>query len=129
MAEPYPKECWIRAATRGFLFWEPLFSHLFITYLKSFQNAAAEDDSVSSCSSDSMATLMAKKMSMSEEAIKTFRETTGKAKINTEKEEDHPPPKQQQERAHESYENGFSILSFSGLLIENMYRAGQKSGP
>ena len=77
----------------------------------SFQNAATEDDSFSSASSsDSMATLLAKKMSMSEEAIKTFRETTGKAKINTEKEEeDHPPPKQQQERAYVSYCVGYSF--------------------
>ena len=64
--------------------------------MKSFQNPVAEDDSVSSCSSDSMATLMAKKMSMSEEAMKTFRETTGKAKAKTEEveEEEKPKPKQ-----------------------------------
>ena len=117
MADPYPKEFWIRAATRGFLFCEPLFSHLFITYLKSFQNAAAEDDSVSSCSSDSMATLMAKKMSMSEEAMKTFRETTGKAKAKTEEveEEEKPKPKHKQTpTTAAAAAEGFVVVSMEG---------------
>ena len=80
-----------------------------------FQNAVAEDDSVSSASSDSMATLLAKRMSMSEEAIKTFRETTGKAKSGkTEQEKEDAAPKQPTATTAAAAAEGFVVVSMEG---------------
>ena len=80
-----------------------------------FQNTVAEDDSVSSASSDSMATLLAKRMSMSEEAIKTFRETTGKAKSSkTDQQEEDAAPKQPPATTAAAAAEGFVVVSMEG---------------